>query len=1259
MKIFSLLYQVALGALISTCNASTTSMKSNIRSRNLDAARGTPSPTDVPTVTPTIAPSLIPSVSHQPSLSLEPTLPHEECAGDLPFCWDGSEYGWGYVKCFAIESTEHCTSYDFQIAGTNYSNTEIIDFSHCASVWTWFLHCIEYSFPSCSHPNYNGFYFRHQTYSKFQVTEKIQFNKPPQYEFRMDGNGGDCYGDNCNVGPQIWNCDDEDDAWAIYAFARWVAGYRNDEKDAAISLFSEPDHQCATPAPSTSVAPTASPAPTFDAAPRCDTLDQPEWIPYDNTTHIQWTTRRNYMPVTWLINSAYGVRADGSICIYENHSTQARYNTPLPWLNDAAQSGGGTLTIADGKLNAGRVRSETIVLDVTSDVYTVTIQESEALAGGDLQWSFDEYPESWKNSAYATKFYDLLVKMCHVYPLIWETDPDQGLFCGSGAFCYDKNPNVRSYIAAGDENCGVIDYIVDDGMNEPYSTGDVEEWFVATVDKAFGCEVRESAEVFGYKFEAYMGRWYNPWEDVHYVNFGCHGSIGGWLWACPTEESTEMLDDFFQVARDARLFGMQPTECTAAPTASPTACTDSFFTTPPLNILLVVDTSYSTYQGTFETPVGDQNNDGKEDTIMDAEIAAAKALLNTIIETDQLNNDNVNIGLVLFDTEAKYLGNFNPTNSTGDGINDDLLRVLTNISIDADPNVVIDNNLGFTNMDDALDKAILYFEDESRPDFGASVTTNLMVFMGDGKPNVRGDGDGEVACEGVTGCEGLPADLVDLSLPLWEQSPLSFCTSGDTLCDSNPFKACVLGETCLDDSQTKQYDSELARLDEFKVHRLSIGVGDKSDVSVDSALWIIDNNPMKITHGLLPRQVLDADDLITALADLCPENTPNPTDMPSVSPTRFPTRSPTMAPTRMPSASPTRRPSPSPTADFCKYNVIEFSMLNDGETASTSGNAMFPLEWVEYGLSIRAQPYTEAHPVAARYELVETVEYEGMTLVVPQEDASAGGDLIITLDQTQAKAMELHLWNVLDGGTVTALDEDGLELRTQFVSPGAGDIQVIEVTVTNAYVIVISLLGEGGLAQLMVCQDPVATAAPVGLAPPSGSLETRPPTESPTPGGGTTAPAPAPTSTPTGSTEVNDISTCPEDIELLVITPEDGKAFDFAPLSIVERDGSSVTLELSKGFTETMSFIYVEYTDGRTNECVGFEDFLTSMSETITAKCMEMAPLTVVNIYVSDSSLVSGDAEIPKCCHHPLGTTLPVVEYTFKVYCESQCSDRG
>ena len=51
---------------------------------------------------------------------------------------------------------------------------------------------------------------------------------------------------------------------------------------------------------------------------------------------------------------------------------------------------------------------------------------------------------------------------------------------------------------------------------------------------------------------------------------------------------------------------------------------------------------------------------------------------------------------------------------------------------------IMHTNNGFTNFDAALDEAVEYFKNVQHPD-----RLNLLVFLSDGIPNVRGDGDDE------------------------------------------------------------------------------------------------------------------------------------------------------------------------------------------------------------------------------------------------------------------------------------------------------------------------------------------------------------------------------------------------------------------------------------------------------------------------------------------------------------------------------------
>jgi hypothetical protein len=313
-------------------------------------------------------------------------------------------------------------------------------------------------------------------------------------------------------------------------------------------------------------------------------------------------------------------------------------------------------------------------------------------------------------------------------------------------------------------------------------------------------------------------------------------------------------------------------------------CHDGFFANPPSNIGIVIDTSFSTYDSTFSgSQVGDVNGDGKHNTILDAEIAAVLALLQVILENDDLSNSNMDIGIIEFDTGGSYEGHFAPLNSDNTAVNPALKTHLQSISSMTSGYGVGRYNKGYTNFDDALDKSIEHFSDPSVP----KDRTNLMVFLSDGKPNVRGDGDNEGWCPGSS-CDGAPGNIQTFTATsAWTTGELSFCYWGDEDCKDSNYASCARNnQGCLDEDVAKTFDSELAELNRLHVNRLSIGIGSGSDVSNDSGLWRIDNDPRRDSQGLLPQQVFTTDDLIDTLSHLCPEL--NFTDAPAIAPTDAP-----------------------------------------------------------------------------------------------------------------------------------------------------------------------------------------------------------------------------------------------------------------------------------------------------------------------------------------------------------------------------------
>ena len=223
---------------------------------------------------------------------------------------------------------------------------------------------------------------------------------------------------------------------------------------------------------------------------------------------------------------------------------------------------------------------------------------------------------------------------------------------------------------------------------------------------------------------------------------------------------------------------------------------------------IVIDVSGSTKDPFGGSPTGDVNNDGTSNSILDAEIASIIAVLQSIAKSPDLDNSNVDIGLVTFSTVATYHGRFSPLDPNDETkVNPTLLNVLTGLKAN-----------GYTNFDGALDEILKYYIEAPK------LRDNLLFFLSDGIPNVPGNGDGEVA----------PRD-----------------SRGNIQYINN-------------DPSATNFVSELKALDSYKVIRLSVGVGTGTNVSPGSGLDKIDNTPDELT-GVKAQQVTTSQDLASVL----------------------------------------------------------------------------------------------------------------------------------------------------------------------------------------------------------------------------------------------------------------------------------------------------------------------------------------------------------------------------------------------------------
>eukprot|EP00537_Pseudo-nitzschia_pungens_P012634 CAMPEP_0172390452 /NCGR_PEP_ID=MMETSP1061-20121228/7091_1 /TAXON_ID=37318 /ORGANISM="Pseudo-nitzschia pungens, Strain cf. pungens" /LENGTH=1397 /DNA_ID=CAMNT_0013120835 /DNA_START=294 /DNA_END=4487 /DNA_ORIENTATION=- len=509
-------------------------------------------------------------------------------------------------------------------------------------------------------------------------------------------------------------------------------------------------------------------------------------------------------------------------------------------------------------------------------------------------------------------------------------------------FCFEL-PSGTCYIKEATENCSAVDFVFKNSTSS-FVTGDVAEWYKYCVSEGTSCPYWKeySNGELTYKgmptsVASYM-EYSKTWLTVVFNRVTekkestLKGSdvykCGDWVNAYIAQNFTNAAGGYYKDFENSYgdVFETGVGKCTPNPTLkptpqptnlpsmSPTYCSESYLDSSSLNINLVIDLSLSTYEKTFSSTVdiGDVNGDGKGNTILDAQIVAIEDLLKSIAASASLTNSNCEIHLTSFHTDATNHGTWPPTDKSGTGINMDLMNYIKQkLRTPKDLYDVYLTNNGYTNFDAALDKSVEYFSTSATPN-----RMNLMVFLSDGEPNVRGDGDQEGYCADTVNVwfaeDDEPAQVSCADLNIVKGEPHKFCLSNDSECvPKNAYQDCVRGpDACQNKDAVTQYGSELKALDALKVERLAIGVGDESNVQSGSALWMIDNNPAK-DLGVLPVQALDLQALSDAVKNLCILNTESPTTSPSASPSVSPTTSP--APSASPSDVPTSQPTDVPT----------------------------------------------------------------------------------------------------------------------------------------------------------------------------------------------------------------------------------------------------------------------------------------------------------------------------------------------------------
>ncbi|KAI2497601.1 hypothetical protein MHU86_16907 [Fragilaria crotonensis] len=270
-------------------------------------------------------------------------------------------------------------------------------------------------------------------------------------------------------------------------------------------------------------------------------------------------------------------------------------------------------------------------------------------------------------------------------------------------------------------------------------------------------------------------------------------------------------------------------------TGSPTACLSGKISLAgfdaPYNLGIVVDTSGSTCGKFAGTLVGDLDEDGKANTILDAEIASIVSLLETIAATPDLGNDNVSIGLIEFSTGAEHLGIYSPCEANDQRkVNTLLLKKLKTLRCG-----------GFTSFDDGLDKSIEYFKNAPKD------RNNFLLFLSDGDPVATGDKDREETDNGDGKDSGDDDDDDDDGDDDDDDDDNDNESSGgESTGDDDDDDDDSEGTTTEKEDRRldlTSYASKLSTLDSFKVKRISIGIGADSDVREGYGLALIDNTP--------------------------------------------------------------------------------------------------------------------------------------------------------------------------------------------------------------------------------------------------------------------------------------------------------------------------------------------------------------------------------------------------------------------------------
>jgi hypothetical protein len=134
---------------------------------------------------------------------------------------------------------------------------------------------------------------------------------------------------------------------------------------------------------------------------------------------------------------------------------------------------------------------------------------------------------------------------------------------------------------------------------------------------------------------------------------------------------------------------------------------------------------------------------------------------------------------------------------------------------------------------------------------------------------------------------------------------------------------------------------------------------------------------------------------------------------------------------------------------------------------------------------------------------------------------------------------------------------------------------------------------------------------------------------------------------------------CPQDVVLLTKGLTELKV---NPIVLSSQDEDTVTFNITNPFGRNLRSVFYQYATAETGASKCYEEADMSACPKpiqVTAHCMAgpgHPPFAIINVWFADQTFMHiGNADpVPKCCH-PEDET-PAIEYTFQVFCKSQCA---